>query len=260
MTMRFLIVASLFGAAVYGSDDITIPLEGGHIVIRPHFIRVDQYGSYIPELSFRIQNQTSQPWKSIKLQFNIGGLCNGQPRQWSISALTSVGWSANESISNGYTDTSIPLMGEIDGCKTEIIKAALILAENAKVSIDGVTGELTDLEKQLQEIRVQRAEEAAAMAEEARKAAEAQAKKDLAEAARRKRIAAEQKKKDAELNARLATEGAAERIRAAEERRILRANCTVIYQKTVDMKVKDLTVREEQQVRACQALGLYPPR
>ncbi len=85
------------------------------------------------------------------------------------------------------------------------------------------------------------------------KAAEEQAKKDAAEAVRRKRLAAEQKKKDAELDARLAKE-------KAEERRRVRAACSGIYENTVDKTVSSLTVGEEQQVRACQALGLYPPR
>jgi hypothetical protein len=85
-------------------------------------------------------------------------------------------------------------------------------------------------------------------------------KKAVAEAARRKRLAEEQKKKDAELNTRLAKYRAEKEAADAEERRVLRANCTVIYQSTIDKKVKDLTVREEQQVRACQVLGLYPPR
>lgn len=89
-------------------------------------------------------------------------------------------------------------------------------------------------------------------------AAQAQAKKDAADLSRRKRLAAEQKKKDAELNARIAKDRAEEDAKAADERRKLRAACTVIYQNTIDKKVKDLTVREEQQVRACQVSGLYP--
>jgi hypothetical protein len=109
--------------------------------------------------------------------------------------------------------------------------ASLISAENLKWRIDGTTGARIDLEKQR------------------KTEAEAQAKKDAAEAARQKRLVAEQKKKHAEQDA-----------RNAEERRKLRANCTTIYQNTIDKKVRDLTVREEEQVRACQALGLYPPR
>jgi hypothetical protein len=101
-------------------------------------------------------------------------------------------------------------------------------------------------------------------AEKQRAAAEEQAaidrKKAVAEAARRKRLADEQKKKEAELNARLAKYRAEREAADAEERRRVRAACTGIFQNTVDKKVKDLTVGEEQQVRACQALGLYPPR
>jgi len=75
------------------------------------------------------------------------------------------------------------------------------------------------------------------------------AKKEAAEAAHRKRLAAEQKRTEDE-----------ERAKAAEERKRVRAVCAAIYQSTADRKISDLTVKEEQQVRACQALGLYPPK
>lgn len=45
----------------------------------------------------------------------------------------------------------------------------------------------------------------------------------------------------------------------AEEAAKLRAACAAIHRKTANKKVSDLTVKEEQQVRACQALRLYPP-
>ena len=45
----------------------------------------------------------------------------------------------------------------------------------------------------------------------------------------------------------------------AAERAQLRAVCIVIYSETADKKVSDLTVKEEQQVRTCQALNMYPP-
>ena len=95
--------------------------------------------------------------------------------------------------------------------------------------------------------------------EDKRLANQAQAKKDAAEAARRKRLAAERKKKEAEFSARVAKERADEEARVAEERRRVRVACNTTYQNTADKKVKDLTVKEEQQVRVCQALGLYPP-
>jgi hypothetical protein len=65
-------------------------------------------------------------------------------------------------------DTVIPLVGKVDGCTTEIIKASLVLAENQKFRIDGVTGEAIDFEKQLRDIKAQREAEAAAQAEQER--------------------------------------------------------------------------------------------
>jgi len=249
--MRYVFIA-MFAALLYG-DDITIPLEGGNIVIQPEFIRVNEVGIFVPELSFRLKNGTPYPWNTIKLKFDIGGLCKGEPRQWTVPAVTSLGWAEGHQLVKEYTDTVISLIGEVDGCKAEIIKASLVFAENPKLHIDGITGERVDLQKQLQELKEKREAEAAAQAEEDRKSAEAQAeaqrKEDAAEAARRKRLAAEQRRKQAEEDA-----------KAAEDRRRIRAACGVIYQRTADKKVSDLTVKEEQQVRACQGLGLYPPQ
>jgi hypothetical protein len=260
--LRALLTLSLgacFATAVRG-EDITVPLHDGNILIRADFIRKNQFGVYVPELALKITNQTSSSWRTLKLQFEMGGLCNGEPRQWTVPVTTSLGWAEDHEIAKEYTDTVIPLFGKVDGCKTEIIKARLVLAENSKTRIDGVTGETTDLEKELQKLKTERDAEAAAQAEEDRKSAEAQAKKDAADAARRKRVAAEKKKRDAELSVRMAKEKAEEQAKAAEEQRKIRDRCAAIYQNTADKKLKDLTVREEQQVRACQALGLYPPQ
>ena len=257
--VRFVIVAAAFTVVMYG-DDITLPLDDGSILIRAQFIRVNQYGSYVPELAFSLKNQTSSFWRTLKLQFDIGGICNGEPRQWTLPVVTSLGWAEDHQLVTEYTDTVIPLVGKVDGCKTEIIKASLLLAENPKTRIDGVTGERVDLEKELQKLKAKREAEAAAQAEEEQKASEAQAKKDAAEAAHRKRLAAEQKKKQTEADARYAKIKAEEDAKAAEERRKIRAACSAIYQNTADTKISNLTVKEEQQVRACQALGLYPPQ
>jgi hypothetical protein len=35
--------------------------------------------------------------------------------------------------------------------------------------------------------------------------------------------------------------------------------CVAVYKKTIDEKVADLTTRESEQIKACMALGLYPP-
>jgi hypothetical protein len=74
-----------------------------------------------------------------------------------------------------------------------------------------------------------------------------QAKRD-AEAARAKRRTEEAAKAKNEQDA-----------KDAAERQKIRIACGAIYRSTIDKKVRDLTVREEEQVRSCQALRLYPP-
>jgi hypothetical protein len=278
-----LILAS--AAVAQGVDPptaITIPLEEGKLTIVAQFIRVNKYGDYVPELSFGLTNETSSAWRTIRLQFDIGGICNGKTRQWSIPAVVGIAYTLDRPMMKTYADTVIPLVGKVDGCETEIIKASLVSAESSKVHIDRVTGERVDLEKQLQELKAKRDAEAAVKAEVQRRAAEeelkaaeaeakmeaaeaaaqaeAQAKKQAAEAARQKRLAAEEKRKDAERDALISKYRAEQEAAAAEERRKIRAACAAIYKSTADMKIKDLTVKEEQQVRACQALGLYRPQ
>jgi hypothetical protein len=49
-------------------------------------------------------------------------------------------------------------------------------------------------------------------------------------------------------------------LRIDDSEREIRASCSLIYRNTAEKKVGDLTVNEEQQVRRCQGLGLYPPK
>ncbi len=262
--IRLLVAALLFGSVLVG-EDITLPLDDGNILVRAVFIRVNEFGAYVPELAIKIKNQTSSPWSSLNLQFDMGGVCNGEIRQWSRTVLVGgLGYYADEPVVKEINDLVVPLVGKVDGCKTEIIKAKLLYAESRKVRIDGVTGKRVDLEKELQEIKAKRDAEAAAQAEADQKAAEIQAAEEArqarlaaAEDARRKRLAAEQKRKQAEAAAKYAKLKAEEEAHAAEERRRIREACASVYKKTVDKKVSGLTVGEEQQVRACQALGLY---
>ena len=76
-----------------------------------------------------------------------------------------------------------------------------------------------------------------------------QAKKEAGEAERQKRLRAERKQREDE-----------ERAKDAENRKKVRAACAAIYESTANKKIADLTVKEEQQVRSCQGLGLYPPQ
>jgi hypothetical protein len=70
--------------------------------------------------------------------------------------------------------------------------------------------------------------------------AQSKQEKEAVIAERRRRTIAEEKRKQSELTA-----------KAVEAKRQLREACANIYHRTVDKKVKDLTVGEEQQVRSC---------
>jgi len=91
----------------------------------------------------------------------------------------------------------------------------------------------------------------------AQEAADAKRKAD--ELARRRRVAAERKKKEQEEAAALARIRAQEEAEAAAKAVKLKATCLLVYKSTIDKRTGDLTVRETEQVRACQALGYYPP-
>jgi len=79
-----------------------------------------------------------------------------------------------------------------------------------------------------------------------------QVEEAIANKARAERLKAQEQK--AEQKARQEVE------RKTEERRQLMLTCAAVYKQTIDRKRSDLTVRQEQQVAACIALGLYPPK
>jgi len=78
------------------------------------------------------------------------------------------------------------------------------------------------------------------------------AEQDAKDAAR-----AEQERRDAVAAATAKQQALAAAKKREEERAKARAACASIYGQTANKKLSDLTVAEEQSVRACQALGLY---
>jgi hypothetical protein len=87
---RFLLLAASFRTVVYG-DDITIPLDGGSIVIGAAFHKTKElaYNLLYPDIQvydlvYSIRNQTDSRWRIVRLRFDFGGLCTGRPKQWSI--------------------------------------------------------------------------------------------------------------------------------------------------------------------------------
>jgi hypothetical protein len=250
---RFAVTLMVFAVVTF-ADEISIPLEGGSIIIEdPRFIH-NIYGSDSPMLTFALVNRTSEFWRILKLQFQMEGLCKGgERRQWSRTIVTSLGYMSEQPLSKSFHEMVTPLVGKVDGCRTEKIKATLLSAENSKVRIDGETGERVDL------VAERKAQEAAE-AERRRIEEGEQAKKEAEDATRRKRLTADRKKREADEQARYERAKAVEEVKAAEERAKVRTACALLYEKTANKKIGDLTVKEEQQVRSCQLLGLYRPR
>jgi hypothetical protein len=292
-----LLASSAFGQAPEqehrSANYITIPLDGGTVVIQDaKFIRLDHFGDFVPELSFVIVNRTSSGW-SLKLQFDVSGSCGGVRREWSMPTTLAL---VNKALSVTHKDSVIPLFGKVDGCHSDSIAAKLVVAENAVVRIDGATGERIDLKAKREAERLAREAEIADRAERIRVVAQAQAEKEAAEAetkrlaveaeakneaaeaeakrlaaeaeaknaavaaAKRKRLMAEQKKMDAEQHALNLKRIAALEAEIVIEFQRARAVCEESYRNTSDKKLKDLTVKEAEQIRRCQSADMYPPQ
>lgn len=244
--------------------EINIPLNDGKLVISDAQLIGPTRSKAIPELSFVIANHTSESWDSITLRFDAEGDCETvpSPREWTVEVRLGLKHSTESPYSMSYRRSTQSLLGEMNGCSVKDIRAKLIFADNANWRITK-TGERIDKEARRREIEADRKaaeSERAAQVERERIEAENAAKKVALESARQKQLAAERKKNEAEAQAAYERTRAADEVKAAEERRRIRTACTVIYQSTANKKVANLTVKEEQQVRACQTLGLYPPR
>lgn len=283
-TLRHILTLLALVAVAFGQTTptrISLPLDDGSILFANIRFLANRMDWKLTQLTFTTTNQTSSEWTRLGLQFDIGALCNGEPRQWTklveMRDDDHMGRPASLPIMGGSSEYHGQLLKledfEFYHCQTEteIFKIQLTLAETkAKRIIDNPPVSV-DLKDELLSLRAKHEAEAIAQAEMDRAAAAAaaavaeaqaqkdaaQAKKNAAEAVRRRQLAAEQKRKQAEAQA--ADERKAEEA-AAEERRKVRTACSTIYQNTVDKKISNLTVREEQQVRACQTLGLYPPQ
>jgi hypothetical protein len=234
MCWRCLILATLVAGITYG-DDITVPVPtGGSILIRnPQFIVRNQFNLDQPLLSFDYINKTSPPLGAVKLQVDIGASCEGEIRQWTEIYDYSLAV-RNESTHHEHLITSAN--GQVQRCRAEIIKVRA--AEPPAAALD------LKAEAEAHKAKRESDEATAAAAKAAENAARVEAY-EKSKAERQKKDAADAAEKDAQ---------------AVEEARKIRAACRAIYQSTADKKISNLTVREEQQVRACQALNLYPPQ
>lgn len=213
--LGILVFLTLTGQSTPTSDELLIPLAEGQLVLRDvRFIAI-RAGEVSPELYFKIENHTKEPWWQVELKFAVTAVCRDQSRRWEIPATTSVGYSDDRTVANVYHQIYYPLADKVDGCCAETITAELDYAAN------GTHRHLGPERKR-------------------REAAERQKQKQLAAKDREREAAAE--------------------AQALEKRNRARSNCAEIYTATINKRIADLTVREEQQVRACQALGFYGPK
>lgn len=257
-----------FAALLY-ADEFPIPIpSGGDLTVQnPQFIVKNQFNIYDPLLTFGIVDKSSAPWEIVKVHFDMGAVCNGEILQWSesVTVRSSTLLFMKEHGMKNYEYRMNSLTGKVQGCRTELIRVRP--GESSVEPLD-LRDEVRTLKlKRESEEAVKEGADEAAKTERERVAAEEKAKnlaergkQEAAEAARRRRLADEKRLKDAEQDALRAKATAAEEAKAAAERRQLQDACVLIYKNTVNKKVGDLTVREEQQVRTCQALDLYPPR
>jgi hypothetical protein len=242
---HYCFLAVVFGFILRADNEFTIPLDDGSGIAQGIVVAL----KLVPKSTFAFgELNCTTAWcvgyeirrfgrldilerpLSLKLQFDQGGLCKGVPGQWSEFA--------EEVISGMRTKRGGFHLEDADGCTIEILDGALVSAKiGTKVLVqqEPSAPDFTDRLKAIQNKRV--AEEA-----RLRKAAEERKQKAVKDATRAAQLKAEEDAK------------------AAEERRKMRVACMTVYQATIDKKVKDLTVREEQQVRACQVLNLYPPK
>jgi hypothetical protein len=129
--VRFAVRAALALCLVVAAnaDVIIVPLGDGNLEVRVGFIKFE-FSQYQPKLEMRVINHTASAWKSLKLRIDVGYLCDGQPKQYSMQVSTHVGWSGDQAVSQEYSDIVFPLMGKVDKCETQIIRASLLSADS----------------------------------------------------------------------------------------------------------------------------------
>ena len=104
-------MAALIGTVAH-AEDLTVTLGDGKILIRAKFLRTNEYGDVVPELILKLKNQTSAPWRTLKLQFDVAGFCDDVIQHWKIPIVTGLGWAEGREVVKDITDMAIPLVGK----------------------------------------------------------------------------------------------------------------------------------------------------
>ena len=253
--------------------DITIPygnrLGESLVLAHPSFIAhgetLDRF-----ELDFDLIDNTTSGWKTATIHLEMGGTCNDgkEIRQWAAAVFLNAPLSKRSPEHHTYTGLDPSLDDKVRGCRAELIKAnvdrGIPMEEIEPPSLILVSPYGTPVRREtvlpvpdplglfLQEEKPHSdlTEEIVA-AKTRREATERQ----LAEkrAAELRRLTADRKKAQAEQDAALAKARTEEEAKKAT----LQVVCSSIYESTANKRLGDLTVKESQQVQACQTLGMY---
>ena len=220
---RSLILAATFTALAFGDE--VIPLGDGTIVIEnAQFIRGNVAG-----LTFTLTNHTSSSWINIKLLFDITYVCGAETHQRSETVNLPLGWMKDLPMKKEHADLVVPLMGKVDGCKTQSIRTTLISAKSLH-DLDEEVASQQSAERSQKELALDnspqgdqhsnvKADENTGSVTTGKLEVRPSTKKSRTSlrASRRKRLAAEEeKRRQAEADARAAQRKADEEQRAAE--------------------------------------------
>jgi hypothetical protein len=244
LALLFLIPVSFAQNSLNGSD-ISVPMAGGGEIALEgvKFIRTDQFNLNYPELTFRMINHAKGAWESQDIAFDMWGICKDGIRHWSdrltvdssrpafslpgaTPGKSSV--SSDQPFSRRYTHVVESLASgfQLQGCGTVIVRARRV---SDLPLPDPTEDEVRAAQKELR-IREE--------------AVETETQKEAAREAEEERIKAEREQR---------------RLQGAADKELIRniTFCHLVYRNTANKKISDLTVKEEQQVRACQAAELY---
>lgn len=224
---------------------MNVPLVGGGLEVSEIFVRTSTVRRTV---SFKLRNLTGEYWDTVKLAVTVRLACE----DFEATAFVDLGSIGPEDRPLPYSarlrssgEPSLRALPADHDCPNTSSQVAIEYAENRRWRI-GPGHRLDKLErkKEFEKYQAELAERAGiAIAEREAEEAEDQGRE------------AEQKRIDAEL--------AKRRLQLEEVKRqqviAARKLCGAVYRATADRRISDLTVKEEQQVRACQSLSMYPP-
>lgn len=206
------------------APEIPLKVSDGEIIVREaRFIKLEFFRDYVPEISFVLVNRTKGPVGPLHIRFDIDAICNGAERKLSGVVSVSIGHSSYlQETTQPVSRVFEPLVNNVNGCRATGIHAEVAPETKAQRDADA--------------------------AEASRRAAEIDQRhaEGLKQNDETQRAAVE-----------IAVAKAREAARIRAEERVAKEVCPGVYKETADKKVADLTVKEEQQVRACQVIGMY---